>query len=116
MNNYGSKYYNIKTKSSDGIVFDSMKEANRWDHLRLLLRAGKIKDLQRQVKFVLIPKQLDDRGKTVERECAYIADFTYTDTETGEYIVEDTKGIKTKDFIIKRKLMLWVHKIQVKVI
>lgn len=112
----GSKYYNIKTKSSDGIVFDSGKEAARWEQLRLLLRAGKIQDLQRQVKFVLIPKQLNDKGKMVERECAYVADFTYTDTETGEYIVEDTKGIKTKDFIIKRKLMLWVHKIQVKVI
>ena len=111
-----SKYYNIKTKSSDGIVFDSMKEANRWEQLCLLLRAGKIKDLQRQVKFVLIPKQCDEKGKMVERECTYIADFVYTDIETGEYIVEDTKGIKTKDFIINRKLMLWVHKIKVKVI
>jgi hypothetical protein len=111
-----SKYYNVKTKSSDGIVFDSGKEAYRWEQLRLLLRAGKIENLQRQVKFILIPKQCDDRGKLVERECAYIPDFTYTDTETGEYIVEDTKGVRTKDFIIKRKLMLWVHKIKVKVI
>ncbi len=111
-----SKYYNVKTKSFDGIVFDSGKEARRWEQLQLLLRAGKIKNLQRQVKFVLIPKQCDDKGKMVERECSYIADFTYTDTDTGQFVVEDAKGFKTKEFIIKRKLLLWVHKIKIKTI
>jgi hypothetical protein len=48
----------------------------------------------------------------VERACAYVADFVYT--ENGKKIVEDTKGFKTKDYIIKRKLMLWVHGIRVK--
>lgn len=109
-----TKYYNVKTKSSDGIVFDSMKEANRWEQLRLLQRAGKITNLERQVKFVLIPAQRDERGKLIEREVAYKADFVYLDLETNQKVVEDVKGMKTKDYTIKRKLMLWVHKIRIK--
>lgn len=108
------KYYNLKTKSSDGIVFDSMKEASRWEQLRLLQRAGKISDLERQVKFVLIPAQRDERGKLVEREVSYKADFVYHDVETGEKVVEDVKGMKLDTYKIKRKLMLWVHKIRIK--
>jgi hypothetical protein len=52
------------------------------------------------------------RGKLLEREVAYIADFVYT--EDGKRIVEDSKGFKTKDFIIKRKLMLYMHGIRIK--
>lgn len=114
MMSYNQKYYNIKTKSSDGILFDSKREASRWEQLRLLQRAGKIQDLGRQVKFVLIPAQRDDKGKLIEREVAYKADFVYLDLETGKTVVEDAKGMKTKDYIIKRKLMLWVHNIRLK--
>lgn len=106
------KYHNIKTMTSDGIEHDSQAEAKRWIQLKLLERAGEIKDLQRQVKYVLIPSQKEGK-KTVERECSYIADFVYTDKQ-GNTVVEDTKGFKTKDYIIKRKLMLWVHKIKLK--
>jgi hypothetical protein len=122
-----SKYGNIKTTTSDGITHDSRKEANRWCELLLLQRAGKIYDLKRQVKYILIPEQyiyyerigkngrrLKDGKKVLEKECAYIADFVYTDTETNTVIVEDTKGKKTKDYIIKRKLMLWIHGIRIK--
>ena len=49
----------------------------------------------------------------LEKECAYIADFVYHDARTGELVVEDTKGMKTKEYIIKRKLMLWVYKIKI---
>lgn len=121
------KYHNIKTKTFDGIEFDSRKEARRWNELKLLERAKEIKDLQRQVKYVLIPAQyetieryskngnrLKDGTKLIEREVAYIADFVYTDNRTGNTVVEDTKGVKTKDYIIKRKLMLYVHKIKIK--
>lgn len=120
--NQKSKYGANKTVI-DGIEFDSKKEAKRWTELKLLERAGVIRDLDRQVKFVLIPAQREAdtigargairKGKIIERECAYVADFVYTDTETGETVVEDTKGFKTKDYIIKRKLMLWVHKIKI---
>ena len=122
-----NKYYNVKTKTSDGIEFDSRSEARRWIELKLLERAGEIEDLQRQVKFVLIPAQyetieryskkgdrLKDGTKLIERECAYIADFVYRDKKTGETVVEDTKGMRTKDYILKRKLMLWVHNIKIK--
>ena len=53
------------------------------------------------------------KGKLLERECAYIADFVYFDSQSGQITVEDTKGFKTKDYIIKRKLMLWVHGIRI---
>lgn len=105
-----SKYGNKKT-IIDGISFDSQKEATRWSELRLLERAGEIQNLQRQVPFVLIPKQVRD-GKTIERPVVYKADFVYT--EKGEEVVEDTKGVKTKEYILKRKLMLWQYGIQIK--
>lgn len=124
---YKSKYYNIKTRALDGTVFDSLKEARRWDELTLLQRAGKISDLQRQVKYELIPAQyqtyerfskkgerLKDGVRLLERKVEYVADFVYTDAETGETIVEDAKGMRTKDYILKRKLMLAVHSIRVK--
>lgn len=94
----------------DGITFDSVKEYRRWCELSLLERAGTIQNLQRQVKFELIPSQRIDE-KVVERPCTYIADFVYT--ENGKMVVEDTKGFRTTDYIIKRKLLLWVHGIRI---
>lgn len=118
----GSKYHARKT-TVDGETFDSIKEARRFAELKMLEKAGEISGLERQVKFVLIPAQRepDDvgprggviRGKLLERECAYIADFTYRDAE-GRQIVEDTKGVRTPEYIIKRKLMLWIHGIRIK--
>lgn len=98
------KYGNRKTVV-DGITFDSMKEATRYSELRLLLRAGEIFDLQRQVPFTLIPKQVRD-GKVIERPVVYKADFVYKEKD-GTEVVEDVKGMKTKEYIIKRKLLLW---------
>jgi hypothetical protein len=124
---YKSKYYNVKTRTSDGLVFDSTKEARRWEQLLLLQRAGKITELRRQVKYELIPAQyetyerygkkgqrLKDGVILLERKVEYVADFVYTIVETGENIVEDAKGIRTKEYILKRKLMLAVHSIRIK--
>ena len=118
-----NKYHNRKFRTYDGIIHDSKREAIRWNELMSLERTGRIKDLKRQVKFVLIPAQREPdiigkrggvkQGKLIERECSYIADFVYTDHE-GKTVVEDTKGVKTKDYIIKRKLMLYMHGIRVK--
>ena len=105
------KYRNKKTVIN-GMTFASKKEANRFCELRLLERAGAITELKTQVKFVLIPAQKGENGKIIERECSYIADFTYR--QNGAIIAEDTKGFKTKDYIIKRKLMLYVHGIKIK--
>lgn len=119
--NKNNKYSNKKV-TIDGENFDSKKEARRWCDLKLLETAGEIKNLQRQVKFLLIPSQykeeIDAKGKPkqkcIERECVYVADFQYIDAHTGELIVEDTKGVRTKDYIIKRKLMLSVYDIRIK--
>lgn len=112
-NKYGAKKVVV-----DGEVFDSRKEYYRWCELRLLERAGKITDLQRQVKYVLIPAQRDEAGKLIEREVSYIADFTYYDHALRKKVVEDTKGYKRgaayQLFSTKRKLMLHNFGIKVK--
>lgn len=103
--------YKAKKTEVNGIMFDSQKEAGRYVELRMLENAGYITDLRLQQKFVLIPAQKKN-GKTVERECSYIADFVYK--ENGKTVVEDTKGFRTDTYKIKRKLMLYVHDIEVK--
>ena len=119
-----NKYQAIKTVV-DGIEFDSRKESRRYQELKLMQRAGVIQDLKMQVKYILIPAQyetferygkngqrLKDGQRLLEKECSYIADFVYI--ENGKEIVEDTKGVKTKDYILKRKMMLWIHGIRIK--
>lgn len=131
-----SKYLNKKI-TVDGITFDSRKEYRRWCELNLLERAGEITGLERQVKFELIPSQYrtvetgerykkndpargivagDPKTKEVclEKACVYIADFVYR--EDGRQVVEDTKSnaTRTKDYIIKRKLMLWKYGIKIR--
>ena len=107
-----SKYHSKKI-TVDGETFDSMKEYHRWCELKLLERAGKICDLRRQVKYQLIPSQ-KIYGKVVEKACAYVADFVYITPDTGEEVVEDTKGVRTEAYRIKRKLMLSVWGIRIK--
>lgn len=108
------KYHNKKTLFN-GIEFDSKKEAQRYSELLLLQRAGEITELQRQKKFVLIPSQRMN-GKVVERECSYYADFVYREKRSGNLVVEDTKGMptRTKDYIIKRKLLLQIYGLRIK--
>ena len=118
--------YKAKKVTVNGITYASQKEYRRFCELRLLERAGKVTDLQYQVKFVLIPtqyerferysaktrKRLKDGIRTAEQEVSYIADFVYT--QDGKQVVEDSKGFRTADYIIKRKLMLHVHGIKIK--
>lgn len=127
MTGSGKKYGNAKSEV-DGEIFDSRKEARRYIELQWLLKAGTIKDLRRQVRFVLVPAQREPDeigprggrklGKLIEKEVAYMADFVYTDTETGETVVEDVKGYKGGGayavFSLKRKLMLHVHGIRIR--
>lgn len=132
MKKTGNKYGAKKIKDpATGYEFDSKAEFIRWCELRILERAGKITDLQRQVKFELIPAQREEStevykagpqkglpkpGPVLEKACTYVADFTYY--QDGEYIAEDVKGCKKGAaydlFVIKRKLMLLVHKIRIK--
>lgn len=123
--------YNNRKIIVDGITFDSKKEAKRYKELKTLERAGVIQKLQRQVKYVLVPAQYErtdevytkgkdkgkpKKGRLIERECAYYADFVYM--QDGNTIVEDVKGYRNGQaynlFVIKRKLMLYVHGVAVK--
>lgn len=122
-----NKYSNTKCRCAQGHIHDSKKEAKRCNELTILERAGIISGLQQQVKFILIPAQREisreiytkgakkgqpKEGKVLEKECSYYADFVYT--ENGQYIVEDTKGMRTPDYKIKKKLMLYVHGIRIR--
>ena len=109
--------YSAKKVTVDGIQFDSKKEANRYCELKLLERCGAITDLELQKEFLLIPAQKIN-GKVVERAVKYKADFVYK--ENGKIIVEDVKGYRDPSsagyakFVLKRKLMLYVHGIRVR--
>lgn len=103
--------YHSRKMTIDNQTFDSMKEFGRWKDLQRLLGAGVITDLKRQVKFELIPSQKNEFGKVIERPVTYVADFVYK--KNGKQIVEDVKGFKTKEYVIKRKLMLYVHGIRI---
>lgn len=125
MRKYGNRKVII-----DGIEFDSAKEARRYSELKLLQRAGQITDLQLQREFELIPaqyetyprygktgKRLQDGQRCIEKGCTYKADFSYM--KDGQLVVEDVKGYRDPasagyaKFVIKRKLMLWVHGIKI---
>lgn len=128
-NKYGAK----KVATPDGEEFDSKAEYHRWCELKLLERAGKISDLQRQVKYELLPavyetysrysdktgKRLKDGRRIIEKEVAYIADFVYKD-EQGKTVVEDVKGYRDPSsagyakFVLKRKMMLHFHGIKIR--
>ena len=120
------KYGNRKV-TVDGNVFDSVREARRYKELKLLLLAGKIVCLEMQVPFELIPAQYENtdavytrgprkgqpkQGKCIEKSVVYIADFVYF--QDGERVVEDAKGMRTPEYIIKRKLMLHKYGIRIK--
>jgi uncharacterized protein YbcC (UPF0753/DUF2309 family) len=118
-----SKYHSRKI-IVNGEKFDSKKEYARFKELSLLEKAGVITNLQRQVRYELIPahyekferygktgNRLKDGRKCVERAVDYIADFVYEKDE--KTVVEDTKGFKTKEYIIKRKLMLYRYGIKI---
>lgn len=119
---YGNKKYTV-----DGITFDSIREAHRYQELKALEKAGIIHELKRQVTFVLIPTQREEstevyktgskkgkpkEGEIIEKQCSYRADFTYL--ENGSLVVEDAKGMRTPEYIIKRKLLLYIHGIRIR--
>lgn len=121
--------YGAKKITRNGETFDSLKEYRRFCQLSLLEKSGDITELRRQVVFPLIPTQREETcevytrgknkglpkpGKVLEKEVKYIADFVYTERPTGEVVVEDVKGVKTKEYILKRKMMLYFHNIRIK--
>ena len=107
LKNQKAKYHNQKTKVNN-IEFDSKKEAKRYSELKLLEKAGLIKELETQKKFELQPKYVNNNGEHI-RAITYIADFFYYDCKEGIYIVEDTKGFRTDVYILKKKLFEYVY-------
>jgi hypothetical protein len=96
--------------------------------LKLYETCGAISNLRRQVVYELIPAQREKStrvykkgrkkgrpipGKIIEKAVTYIADFVYIDNSDGKEVVEDAKGVRTKEYIIKRKLMLFIHGIKI---
>jgi hypothetical protein len=99
----GSKYRNVRVVV-DGLKFDSKREAARWQELKLLERSGEIRDLERQQRYRLFVN-----GTHI---CDYVADFTYW-VRRGDYVVEDSKGVKTEGYRLKKKLMQALHGIEI---
>ena len=99
MSKYGNKLVTV-----NGLTFQSQAEARRYGELKLLERAEKITDLRVHPSFLLQEGFLH-QGHSVQ-PITYIADFSYTDAETGELVVEDVKGVETPEWRLKRKLFL----------
>jgi hypothetical protein len=102
-----SKFGNVKTVVA-GEKFDSKKEADRWGQLQLLLKAGRIRNLRRQVLY-----RLEVAGVLI---CTYKADFVYEELTKGEWleVVEDSKGYPNERWPMKKRLMLACHGIRVR--
>lgn len=131
-----NKKLNNQSIVIDGIEFDSKKEGNRYCELKLLQRSGQISNLECQKRYELIPAQYETvetgeyykvgvkkgQPKTkqvcIEQSVVYIADFVYQ--ENGQTVVEDVKGFRDTasatyaKFVLKRKMMLWIHGIKIK--
>ena len=95
--------YGNKVTEVAGKKFDSKKEAAFFLQLQ---QDPTVKSIRTQVKYELIPKQ---QG---ERACSYVADFV-VEYQDGSTVVYDVKGMRTALYIVKRKLMLWVHGITI---
>lgn len=114
--------YHAKKVSLCGIEFDSKKEGMRWLLLKDMERTGEISNLRRQVPYELLPAIYRDEvvhlktkdkveKRLVQRAVHYVADFVYT--KDGKEIVEDTKGVRLPDYILKKKMMLALKGIEI---
>lgn len=98
------KFKNVPVEA-DGMKFDSIKEAHRWGALKLLERAGIIRDLKRQVRIPLEGRDGPVRFMPSNRAAVYVADFTYHDVPKGVDVIEDAKGFETPEFKLKRAVL-----------
>lgn len=108
--------YNNKRVERDGHKFDSQRELVRYLELNDLQKAGKIRDLKLQPRYLLQDK-FTYNGRTV-RKIEYVADFEYTALPEGVVIVEDVKGVQTEVFKLKMKMFLkrWGHLVRFKIV
>lgn len=105
----GSKYRNVKCVH-DGMTFDSKRELRHWLQLCRRRDIGEIRDLKRQVPFILAAK-VDLGEKRAKPAMRYVADFVYIDVATGKRVVADSKGLQTQSYRDRKHLMATVHQI-----
>lgn len=109
----------------DGISFDSRKEARYYLYLKQREKNGEISGLRLQVSYELIPAIYEQKivhlktkdkvvEKCVQKAVHYVADFVYTDTESGQEEVVDTKGFRTKEYLLKKKMMRAFQGVEIK--
>ena len=98
-----SKYRAVPTEV-DGVRFASKKEAKRYQELKLLERAGKIRDLKLQPRYVITLNDI--------KICTYVGDFQYREGDV--LVLEDVKGVKTDTYRIKKKLVLAVYNLEIR--
>ena len=98
--------YNAKKVEYRGWIFDSKFELTYFIYLQELEKQGKITNLQRQVKYNLLPRQTDENNKFKYHPVEYKSDFEYDDVQGWHHTV-DTKGFRTADFRIKQKLFYY---------
>jgi hypothetical protein len=101
MNKYGAR----KVVTADGLRFDSQKEYARWGELQLLERAGRISDLSRQDRYPL-------HGPNGVKLAVYVCDFTYQ--EDGQIVIEDSKGVRTAMYRLKRRWLKAEYGIEIR--
>lgn len=110
---WGNKFvkknkYGVSDKSKrtcDGIIFASKKEKDRYNILKMLEKEGHITCLTLQPKYLL--QKGFERGDKKIRAIYYVADFSYLDVTTGNTVVEDTKGFRTNEYLLKKKMFLY---------
>lgn len=108
--------YNARKVATPYGTFDSKKEYARFLELKEMQDRGEIESLEVQPRFVLVPAQRDEHGRVIEKKAQYTADFSYIDSD-GNFVVEDVKSEATRrdrDYVMRRKLMLWFHGIRIK--
>ena len=98
--------YGAKRTMVDGIMFDSKAEAARYVFLKARLDAGEISHLELQPVFKLSngtrPVLIKSKGYPNGRQVKYVADFAYFCPVENKRIIEDCKGFRTKEFILKK--------------
>jgi hypothetical protein len=99
--------YNAKKIKIDGHTFDSKREAERYCELKLFLKAGEIRNLVLQPRFIL-QDEFFDKNEIKHKKIEYVADFLYNDKE-GRNVVEDVKGVLTDVYKIKKKMFLKIY-------
>ncbi len=105
------KYRNLPTErlldNGNVLKFDSKKEAAYYDELTVLKAAGVVRDIRLQVQYLLQAAYTSAETGERYRAISYLADFTFEKLEDGNWKrhVVDVKGRRTKDYIMKKKLM-----------